>query len=284
MTTQTAAALSENTIRRSAMLLIALIMVHFMAYPVMPFSENYQFPLVSFLIILIYGVAICETNHWNYSRLNKVVPFNSNPFRRVKKQVAYNFTGTIIVFSTLTIIQLLTIDDNFTWFGFFSYLFVCIMISLLETSAFVTKDVIKLYRKSKAPTTLKNIVNAAEKTDKLILQTGSRISNIEFDEVAYLHSTGGIVVLVNKDGNKQTTQYSSLNQLEEKIDSTLFFRVSRQHLLHYQAIQAIDCNTSNKQVNVTLKNGEEITVSRYKAAAFKKWYRHHTSNGNHSLA
>jgi two-component system, LytTR family, response regulator len=61
----------------------------------------------------------------------------------------------------------------------------------------------------------------------------------------------------------------SLNKLEEKLDPHVFFRANRKHIVNLRYVEKIDPWFSGG-LNVTLKSGEVVEVSRRQAARFKE--------------
>jgi two-component system LytT family response regulator len=62
--------------------------------------------------------------------------------------------------------------------------------------------------------------------------------------------------------------YKSLNQLEEKLPDTLFFRANRQQIINTNAIENV-VPWFNGKLKLTLKNGVEVEVSRRQSYIFK---------------
>ena len=68
-----------------------------------------------------------------------------------------------------------------------------------------------------------------------------------------------------------------LNELEEKINDQLFFRVNRQIIIHKNAVEQIE-KVENGKLRIRLKASiendavAEINISRYKRKAFMNWF------------
>jgi len=62
----------------------------------------------------------------------------------------------------------------------------------------------------------------------------------------------------------------SLNLLEEKLDTSLFFRINRSQIINTEYITAIHPYFNNK-LQITLSTGEKLEVSNRQSAKFKKW-------------
>lgn len=78
-------------------------------------------------------------------------------------------------------------------------------------------------------------------------------------------------ILVNT-GKNYPIEYS-LDKIEQLVDSGLFFRVNRNFIVNYSAIQDIIAYSSNR-LKIILKSrneNDEILVSRERVSEFKKW-------------
>jgi len=60
----------------------------------------------------------------------------------------------------------------------------------------------------------------------------------------------------------------SLNTLNDRLDQKHFFRVSRKYIVNLSYIDKVE-NWFNGGLQLTLKNGEKIEVSRRQATKFK---------------
>jgi two-component system LytT family response regulator len=70
-------------------------------------------------------------------------------------------------------------------------------------------------------------------------------------------------------GDKNVFLKSSLNQLEEKLNSSIFFRINRAQIINRQYIQAI--TTVGGRLKIVLNTGTELEVSDRQSAKFKLW-------------
>jgi DNA-binding LytR/AlgR family response regulator len=79
--------------------------------------------------------------------------------------------------------------------------------------------------------------------------------------------------LVTFSGEKYIVDYVTLEEIEELLDPTLFYRANRQSIIHINAIQSIKPH-ENQKLTLTLKDPlkMEQDVSREKAPGFKKWF------------
>jgi DNA-binding LytR/AlgR family response regulator len=75
------------------------------------------------------------------------------------------------------------------------------------------------------------------------------------------------------NGDKYILDYSTLEDVEELLDPSTFYRANRQNIIHINAIQNVKPH-DNQKLSVFLKAPlkMEVDISREKAPAFKKWF------------
>lgn len=256
---------TDNAIRRLLMIVLALVMTHLISYQKLPFSSNYHFPFIPFSIFVIYGIFICEVNSWNYRKLSTRYGHGSD-FRNTKRIVQVNLLACTIIFIVLTFAQMVIFQYAMNPFRFAGLLGVCLMISLIETGVFV---VMTLIREKNRAVTFNRI--ASEKKELTILRNDELITFSE-EQVAFMVHQDGCVFLIDKAGQRFTTQFESLGEVEVRL-SDQFFRATRQTLVSRSAIYSL-----KKDVNGKIKLGvthlsEPLTVSRYKSRELKEWYK-----------
>jgi len=79
--------------------------------------------------------------------------------------------------------------------------------------------------------------------------------------------------LLTFSGEKYILDFVTLEEIEQLIDPTIFYRANRQSLVHIDAIQSIKPH-ENQKLTLSLKAPlkMEQDVSRDKAPGFKKWF------------
>ncbi len=252
---------SDNTVRRSLMVLLAFFMTHLITYQRLPFSSEYQFPLIPFTIFLIYGLCICETNTWNYRRLSRKSKLHFS-IDSVWLIVRSNLLYCTLIFSLLSIIQMIVFQYVMDPFRFVGLLGVCLMISLIETGVFILRS----YTKKQGRT----LNQVAATSDKFSIVRNGEMRTIDENEIAYFLHQNGCVFLIDHTGNKIVTQYESLSEVEEKL-SEYFFRANRQTIVSKTAIRSVQKDVNNK-LKLQLDNlAGFISVSRYKSPELKTW-------------
>lgn len=263
----------EILFRYSLMLVLAILIAHYISYQKLPFLDpDYSFPLKSFIIVSIFGLVICETNTFIYSWLNKKKPFYEKVGTRLVWQYGLTLGSTLIVFTLLySLINILIFGQSFDFFTFSFYLGLCLFISAFEATIYTAKELYKSFRKQK------NLFNTKVEEQNGIFQfkVTTRTYNLRYPEIAYLHSSGGIVILHGKSGKKYITNFTSFNEISP-LPTSQFFRVNRQLIINRQIVKSFE-TTKNRKNKLYLQeafmNGfEEIIISRYKFADFKRWF------------
>lgn len=70
-------------------------------------------------------------------------------------------------------------------------------------------------------------------------------------------------------GDKNVFLKSSLNQLEEKLNSSIFFRINRAQIINRQYIQTI--TTADGRLKITISTGAQLEISERQSAKFRHW-------------
>lgn len=117
----------------------------------------------------------------------------------------------------------------------------------------------------------KRIEESAEKTlslsDQIFLKDGEKCWFVTLEEVRMFESEGNYVrVYFN---TFKPLILKSLNNLEMRLNPTEFFRTNRKYVVNLKWVSKIE-TWFNGGLQVTLKSGEQIEVSRRQAAKFKE--------------
>src|SRR6185312_14662073 len=97
---------------------------------------------------------------------------------------------------------------------------------------------------------------------QIFLRDHERCWFVRLREVALLESVGNYTRL--HFGTEHPLVLRSLNQLEARLDPTLFLRISRQHIVNIEAIERLD-PWLNGGLRAKVRGGFEVTISRRQA-------------------
>lgn len=103
--------------------------------------------------------------------------------------------------------------------------------------------------------------------DRVFIKDGEKCWFIELSKVRMLESDGNYVK-VYFDGFRPLI-LRSLNSFEERLDPEFFFRANRKFIINLQWVSSIE-NWFNGGLQVELKEGEKVEISRRQAIRFKE--------------
>lgn len=114
-------------------------------------------------------------------------------------------------------------------------------------------------------------ISEKSKKSRFMVKSGQKIKVVPISEIAYFWAEDGVVMLVNHQGNRYVVNYT-LDQLEDQLDTQIFFRANRQLLVNIEAVAEVHPYFKGRlQLRLNPPVGEEPVVSSNKSAAFKAW-------------
>ena len=128
----------------------------------------------------------------------------------------------------------------------------------------------KTIEKVKAELTEKAVLRAKvlQMHQKIFIKDGEKCHFIQLSEIHFIESLENYARLYF--GDQKAMIKRSLNLLEEKLDSTVFFRINRSQIINTQYIKEIHPHFNNK-LQITLTTGETLEVSSRQSVKFKNW-------------
>ncbi len=114
-------------------------------------------------------------------------------------------------------------------------------------------------------------VNATKKTltatDQIFIKEGEKCWMVKLQEIELFEIVGNYTRVFFEE-NKPLI-YKSLNQIEEKISTNLFFRINRQQIINLNCIKKVT-PWFNGKLKIELNNGLEVETSRRQALKFRQ--------------
>ncbi|PRY11882.1 LytTR family two component transcriptional regulator [Pontibacter ummariensis] len=106
---------------------------------------------------------------------------------------------------------------------------------------------------------------------RFLVKQGQTMITVTTEEVAFFQAEEGVVFLFTFEGKRYIINHT-LDQLEEQLDTTKFFRVNRQFIVNIEVVQEIAPYFKGR-LSLKLKPPFELeqVVSTYRATAFKQW-------------
>lgn len=103
---------------------------------------------------------------------------------------------------------------------------------------------------------------------KIFIKDGEKCYFIPISEIYFIESLDNYARLYF--GHQKAMIKRSLNLLEEKLDSTVFFRANRSQMINTHYIKEIHPHFNNK-LHIALTTGETIEASSRQSVKFKNW-------------
>jgi DNA-binding LytR/AlgR family response regulator len=272
-----------ETIRWSIIFVLSLIIAHLFGYGKLPLTSGYKFPWRTLGVALIFGATICQMNTTIYRRLNKSLILKENLHKRILLQFIYIWVASIILFTILFLgINGVLLKKTITFYNYSFFLIIILFISTFEGLVFILLEVYKFYKSNQKNN--ENIIEEVKITENnfLTIKTVGNITNLSIDNIGYVNSKNGIVIIKDLDKKKYITQFTSLNEIIDVFPQSTFFRVNRQFLLNRNVIKKLE-DDINRKLNVYLKDeflksNPVLSCSRYKSKEMRDWFNKEEAN------
>ena len=103
-------------------------------------------------------------------------------------------------------------------------------------------------------------------TSQIFIKDGEKCWLVKIGDISHFEIVGNYTRVFF--GHEKPMLYKSLNQIEEKLPETSFFRVNRQQIVNTHFIQDV-VPWFNGKLKLTMQNGDEVEVSRRQSYLFK---------------
>ncbi len=104
---------------------------------------------------------------------------------------------------------------------------------------------------------------------RFLIRAGNRLFSIQVDEVAWFETRGRDIALRSFDGRDFYID-DTLNELERKLESGRFFRINRQRLMAFDAIEDIRIDEGRYHIKMAA-DPSPVLVSRDRVPDFRQW-------------
>ncbi|MTI41017.1 LytR/AlgR family response regulator transcription factor [Fulvivirga lutimaris] len=107
---------------------------------------------------------------------------------------------------------------------------------------------------------------------RFMVKLGEHIRSIVADDIALFYAEGRDVYLVTNERRKFIIDYK-LEELDEILDPSLFYRANRSFITNINAIKdVVVYSNSRLKISPSIDLDKEIIVAREKVNAFKEWF------------
>lgn len=106
---------------------------------------------------------------------------------------------------------------------------------------------------------------------RFIVKAGDKIVIIPVEEIAYCYSEDKSTYAVNRNGTHRLLDYS-LDTVQELLDPSLFFRISRSCIVSISSIDSISKHLGTRlKLQLNPRSEEDVIVSRSRTSDFLEW-------------
>ncbi|MBL7924126.1 MAG: response regulator transcription factor [Bacteroidia bacterium] len=106
---------------------------------------------------------------------------------------------------------------------------------------------------------------------RFLVKQGQRLIPIDISEIAFFYTEDKVSFIKTYTDQRYMVDHS-LDELEELLDPLEFFRANRQFIVSPKSLDGIHHHFNGKlKINLRPLAGEEVYVSRERAADFKQW-------------
>lgn len=118
---------------------------------------------------------------------------------------------------------------------------------------------------------LKNALTEPAYKERFLIKVGQQLIHLRTREVRYFFSEDSLVYAITEENRKHLIDFS-LEQLEQLLPPSDFFRINRKIILHLEAIHKIYTYFNGRlKLELLPKQNLEAIVSRDRVPDFKNW-------------
>ena len=112
---------------------------------------------------------------------------------------------------------------------------------------------------------------SGKKQNRIVVKRGQEHLFLRMDDVVLFYTENKIVYIIDKNGKKYLAD-KNLSDLEEELDSCIFFRANRQYIVNIDYVKGYRTYERVKlQLDLHVSLNHCIVISQETAPLFKKW-------------
>lgn len=245
-------------------IIFSLVVNHLSTPESFPNGKSYRFPIEGFLSTIILSILIGIIAELNFKFYKKKYFSKKVEIASISWYMVSTLGYITVMYIPLGIVLNKIAGAETEFYYLLIGLLITLLLSFILIGLAYSLDIYNLYK-----TSIKDY--------EITIQSGAKMTKLTYENIACFFSENKIVYTVQNDGATITTDFT-LNELEEKINDQLFFRVNRQIIIHKDAVDQIE-KIENGKLRIRLKTSiendaiTEINISRYKRKAFMTWFQ-----------
>ena len=244
--------------------IFSLVVNHLSTPESFPDGKLYRFPIEGFLSTIVLCILIGIIAELNFKFYKKKYFSKKVEIASISMYMASTLGYITVMYIPLGIVLNKIAGGETEFYYLLIGLLITLLLSFILIGLAYSLDIYNLYKLS-------------IKDNEITIESGAKITKLTYENIACFYSENKIVYTVQNDGSTITTHFT-LNELEEKINDQLFFRVNRQIIIHKDSVDQIE-KIANGKLRIALKTSiendaiTEINISRYKRKAFMTWFQ-----------
>lgn len=250
--------------KATLLIVFSLVVNHLATRESFPGNASYRFPVEGFLSTILLCLLIAIIAELNFRSYRK-----KHFSKKVEiAKIAWFMMSTLgyitLLYIPLGIVLNLLAGGDTEFYYLLIGLLLTLLVSFILIGVSYAQEVYNLYKLS---------IKDAEIT----IESGAKLTKLTYEHIACFYIENKIVYTVKQDGTTINTDFT-LNELEERINDQLFFRATRQIIIHRDAVDQIE-KIENGKLRIRLKASiendsiPEIRISRYKRKEFLNWFQ-----------
>jgi hypothetical protein len=245
-------------------IIFSLVINHLSTPESFPYGKLYRFPIEGFLSTIALCILIGIIAELNFKFYKKKYFSKKIEIVSITWYMVSTLGYITVMYIPLGIVLNKIAGGEIEFYYLLIGLLITLLLSFILIGLAYSIDIYNLYKLS-------------IKDYEITIESGAKITKLTYENIACFYSENKIVYTVQNDGTTITTDFT-LNELEEKINDQLFFRVNRQIIIHKDAVDQIE-KIANGKLRISLKTSiendsiTEINISRYKRKAFMTWFQ-----------
>ena len=118
---------------------------------------------------------------------------------------------------------------------------------------------------------IKKTLTGQSYKERFLVKNGKQLKYIPIEEIAYFYAEDGLNFLRTKSNDRYIVELI-LDEIQNQIDPTDFFRISRKYIIHHKSIESISTYFNSRlSLKLSPSFSEDVIVSRERVSKFKKW-------------
>lgn len=107
--------------------------------------------------------------------------------------------------------------------------------------------------------------------ERFVVKIRDHLKSIATQDIHLIYSQEKATYVLTRTGQKIIIDFT-MDRVEEVLDPDIFFRISRKHLVHLDAIEDIIAfSNSRLKLKINGTDAEDIIVARERVSIFKEW-------------